>query len=352
MKGENRLSNFELLRCICIVYIILFHCIYKSDIDLNTFSINTFLIENIYLCGEMGVNIFILISGYFFDKTEFKWRKILDYWCIVQFYTVLSIAIKILVFHEGYRINGIKELVRLLLPFSFGRYWFLSAYILIYIFSPYIKCIVVNLSKNEFTKIIVFTVGIWCIWATVIGVINSDTINLTYYHRYFWLFIVYICGIYIKMYDISIMNYNKTKLLFVVIVSQIVNAIYIVIYNLYPEIMNKIGFCEATFFWRENSILCFGSSIFLFMYFSNLNIKYSKIINTVASTSFGVYLIHDGLLQNNIWGNLVHVNEYMDSWFCILYIIVSVILIYIACALIEYMRQIISNHIGRIVKRN
>lgn len=164
---EGRLSNYELLRCICIFQIILFHCIYKSSIDLQTFSINIYLIEVLYLFGKVGANTFILISGYFFDNTKFSWRKVLNLWLLIQFYTILSIGVKAFVFHESFKINGIKELIRLLFPLTFGKYWFVSAYVLIYIFSPYIKVWALSLSKKDFIKMICLFIGIWSIWGTI-----------------------------------------------------------------------------------------------------------------------------------------------------------------------------------------
>ena len=68
-----RNSNFEILRILSMFMIICFHCSFHgkfSDGEGNRLIINFF---NMF--GELGVNCFVLISGYFYDKTRFKTDK-------------------------------------------------------------------------------------------------------------------------------------------------------------------------------------------------------------------------------------------------------------------------------------
>lgn len=60
-------------------------------------------------------------------------------------------------------------------------------------------------------------------------------------------------------------------------------------------------------------------AVFMFGFFKNLSIGYNKIINIVAGTTFGVYLIHENLLLNKvIWHRLFRMDELVESPFMIL----------------------------------
>lgn len=69
--------------------------------------------------------------------------------------------------------------------------------------------------------------------------------------------------------------------------------------------------------------------------------KTSRFINTVASATFGVYLIHvNGLFKIFLWHRLLKCDAFMNSSLYPLYIAVSVILVFSVCTLCDlFVRQ-------------
>ncbi len=65
-----RESNLDLLKIISILLIIMFHYAFKSGYDFTNFNINAYVIKVMYYFGELGVNLFVLISGYFMCKKK------------------------------------------------------------------------------------------------------------------------------------------------------------------------------------------------------------------------------------------------------------------------------------------
>lgn len=67
VRTEKRNSSIELLRIIAMVMIMFHHFAYYSGFEYNLSSISTpYLWYNfIIMGGKIGVNIFVLISGYF-----------------------------------------------------------------------------------------------------------------------------------------------------------------------------------------------------------------------------------------------------------------------------------------------
>ena len=74
----------------------------------------------------------------------------------------------------------------------------------------------------------------------------------------------------------------------------------------------------------------------------------SKVINKIASLSFGVYLIHDNILLRPKLYNAFYDIYYSSSFFAILgRIFVFSTVIFIVCILIEWLRQIIFKFFSR-----
>lgn len=74
LAGKVRYSNFELLRIVAAGMIILFHYVY-GEWDYTYMGHYKVVIDIIWMFGEIGVNIFALLSGYFMIEQE-KPRKI------------------------------------------------------------------------------------------------------------------------------------------------------------------------------------------------------------------------------------------------------------------------------------
>lgn len=88
------------------------------------------------------------------------------------------------------------------------------------------------------------------------------------------------------------------------------------------------------------SVFAFICSASLFIIFENLEC-YNTIINTIASTTFAMYLISDfPLLRMIIWENVWHVQDiYLDGRLFIVKAIIIIIATCSVCGFIDYIRQ-------------
>ena len=138
-----RNSSIELLRIVAMFSIVLGHVFYhgfqgqlaESDL-LRPFT-------------NCGVNVFILISGYYGIK--FKWKTLLDLLLMVSFYTIISGVFRY--FIDGTNIN-IRQLSGIILPFSGNHfYWFITCYIMLYLLAPIINEGIEHLYRQRMLKI-------------------------------------------------------------------------------------------------------------------------------------------------------------------------------------------------------
>ena len=90
----------------------------------------------------------------------------------------------------------------------------------------------------------------------------------------------------------------------------------------------------------SNKVLALATGVSAFLFFKNLKIGYSKAINTIAASTFGVLLIHanSDTMRRWLWQDTVNNVGAYASGDVVIHAIVSVILIYAGCTLIDIIR--------------
>lgn len=337
MKREG---NFDLLKILSMFLIICFHNVWNGQYEFPTFTFNAFLIKYITMFGELGVNCFILTTGYFMIKSSFKKRKLISLLMEIQFYYLICRLVNVWLGYE--QIERFQTVYSLFFPFIYKRYWFATAYILVYIFVPYINSYLLRDGgmQEEHRGILKTSLILWCVIPTFFGIIVNGTEGILYFNRFIWLVIMYITGAYIRLYDIRIFNNLKSSLL-VFILSNVLIIISILVIQYNGAFFSKIGIVNSNYFWRPNTVLLFMSSISLFAIFKNLHIPSLKILQSLASVTFAVYMIHDGPLSDWIWKDLFHVASYGNSHFLLLYIILFSLILYLCGYLADLVRKLI-----------
>ena len=145
---KERKSSIELLRIIAILLIISFHYVYKSGFIFESLNYNSFVVKTFYYFGELGVNLFILITGYFMVKGKFSMKKLIKLIIEVNFYYIISSVMFEII--RGGDLSSLFRLSNYYLFFSvlFGRYWFVTAYVLVYVLSPFLNKLINGINKH------------------------------------------------------------------------------------------------------------------------------------------------------------------------------------------------------------
>lgn len=90
-----------------------------------------------------------------------------------------------------------------------------------------------------------------------------------------------------------------------------------------------------------NVAVCVPAAVIaLFCFFNRLNIKHSRFINAVSSTTFGIYLMHESVLRDCIWNDAFHCLDvqYASPFFPLL-AVGSCALLFSVLSLLDYARQ-------------
>lgn len=332
MKKVNhfRESNFELLRIIAMLLIVFHHIDliipgWPKDISFS----NQFMINFLGAFGKVGVNIYVLITGYFMWNRQIKTKAWIRVIVETQFYAWLALLFGILI---GYNF-GFKEIITYIFPILFSFRWFATAYVILYLLIPLIN---ISLKKCNFMTllssiiVLVFTLSI------------MPTIGLRpAYSDVAWLIMIYIIGGTIHKYkllskvNISVQKINVLIIFCVLFVmSSIILTTYVfrklAIHTLSPDYLMI----------QTSSFFSLIISIIIFYAFSRISFSSIKV-NEFAGLMFGVYLIHAPIFKM-ILPKITNLSELSknESLFYS-YLILMPILVFIVFAGVEYLRKVI-----------
>lgn len=308
----TRKSNIELLRIICMLLIIMHHFNVHTEFvfDPNIISLKRLSYEFLYIGGKVGVNIFILITGYYsYKNLSFKINKLLRFYLQVFFYSVVIYLIfaffNLPVGNDGNFSFTWSTFIDYLLPITTGRWWFTSSYFLITLLSPFINLLIDKISQFSFKLLL----GIMTFFYSIIPTFYIKSSFLTANHSknqvIIFLFI-YLIGAYISKYGF-IFKLKSSKLLIISIAICVLTFVSV-------KIFDYLGFNDAwyitdkmnKYYYELQTIPTLISTICLFEAFLKIDIGSNKIINYISSLTFGIFLIHEHkLLRQLLWKTFV-----------------------------------------------
>lgn len=338
-KTNIRKSNIELLRIIMMFLIVAHHYVINSGL-MDAFdagiaskaSINYLFLSLWGMWGKAGINVFILISGYFMCTSSLTIRrycKVLLEWAFYHFgiYFIMLIA--------GYETAGPERIFNLLFEifrYANGSGNFMSSFLIFYLFIPFINKCIESFSKTEFKKFVLLLFFVFTILSTFF-------FNKVIFGEVFWFIAVYCIGAYLRLYPPVWSDSSKASKRLLILSLIFTNA-SVVLMILVESFFNKGT--PWFFMYDANRLGAVLVSIMLFVSFKNLNIGYSRAINLVAKTTFGVLLIHasSSAWREFMWVDLLHVNTFYSLPLIVLICrsILVVAGVFVFCSLIDMLR--------------
>lgn len=297
---SDRSGNFEVLRIIAMGMIVLFHYAYGKW-DYSGMGKYKVVIDIIWMFGELGVNVFALISGYFMADQErpFKRRKICLMWIQVLFYSMLATIVES---KMGILEIDQTSILQTIFPITYKGWWYMSAYFVLYFLAPFLNKGLKALERKEYCRLIWCLLTIFSIWPTIIGIFDNNTEVFLFYNRFIWIIVIYCVGGYIKKYGVYKEKWTLHHWVYIHVAMWVITLLSIIGM---PEngISEKIKI-RNTYFWQPNSIVMVALAVSLFMIFSCIRVKRNRIISYIASCTLGIYLGHGGrfaLIRNTVF---------------------------------------------------
>lgn len=187
-----RKSNYELLRIVAMLMIVAHHFGVHSGFGFSgSVTVERAWVEFTQMWGEIGVDIFVLISGYFLINAEhINIKKAVKMWLQIVTY---SVGIYLVMSVLGLNSFNVKHLIKSFMPITYTGWWFASTYFIMYLICPYINRLLNSLDKHEYRKMLALATIMWCVVPTFLKH-NLESNNLI------WFIYLYSIAGYIRLY--------------------------------------------------------------------------------------------------------------------------------------------------------
>ena len=299
--------------------------------EADSVTIPHFWYNLIVMGGKIGVDVFILISGYFLITSHsslFNFKKILKFLGQIIFYSLGIFVISSLFHTQHY---GIKDIIKAFFPITFSSWWFASAYFVLYIIHPFLNMFLNALNKKTYQALLLTLVIIW-------SVIPTFTTSDFQSNSLWWFVTLYAIAGYARLYGFNQIFTSKRYFALCGVISALTYFSSVVFIMLGTRW--SIFLIHATYFYGMEKISVLLISLTLFMAFATLKMNYHKWINTLATATFGVYLIHDSnIVRPFLWIDVFQNSQYQNSLLLIPYSVIVVALVYGICTAIDLVRQ-------------
>ncbi len=333
LKSPARDSSLELFRIITMLIIVAHHYIVNSGISTvmitkeNATNLNSLFCLLFGWGGKTGINCFLLITGYFMCKSTITIKKFLKLYLSIVFYNVV---IYFTFLFTDYTTFNFDEAKLLLLPLNGIGDNFFSTFLVFYLFIPFLNILVHNMTEKQHLSLIGICLLFFTVAQTVLKVANGT--------RYVgWFMVLYFISSYLRLYPKKI--FEKCGLWGIATVISLLLSWGSVLLGAHT--FKATGVPMQYFFVSDsNKILAVVTAFCAFLFFKNLKIKYSPIINTVAASAFGVLLIHanSNTMRQWLWRDTLKNMSYFNDKSLITHAIVSVLGVYIICTVIDMIR--------------
>ena len=332
-KESGRNISLDLLRIIAAVFVILLHIdgfIGLSN-DITSFTpAMKFLYRMIESCTYSAIHIFVFISSYYLIRTKFSIKRVIVLWLNTFLVTATGLVIITLVAPNSITL---KNIVQCVIPFTGQAYWFVSAYALLVLFSPFMNKLISILNDKQLFFITSILFAMTIIKPSFI-VMYSDHVGGVSNIALF-VVIYFVCAL-ISRYENKINKWGG--MIYLSCVALLVLSTYLLEY-IVPSIS------EWAFF-SYNSILVICSGGGLFMYFLkkkiNISSRREHLVTLLSRNTLFVYMIHMHPIAKECyiqWGWL----EWLNTSSVILYILQAVLLVIVIYVLGVLIGTVISH---------
>lgn len=292
-KGKSvRDSNFELLRIIAMLLVLINHSGYMS-IDPPT-NEEVFSAPMLSLArygtqsfSQICVNVFVLISGWFGIKARFS--RITEFLfqcyfiCFVSYFVLLAIGLTTPM--------SIGSWVNFLV---FGDLWFVMAYLLLYLMAPMMNMLIERLTQRQFLNFLLTFLTIQFLHGFVIqvGWFEKGMTPLT-------LMSLYLMGRYMRLYPNRLTTMRRWMDMLIYFVVSALGAVL--------TFFSVRHGAEGYRFFSHVSPTIIVASVYFFLFFTKFSFK-NRLINWIAVSAFAVYVLN---CEGHFWVFYLSTNH---SW--------------------------------------
>lgn len=332
-----RNSNIELLRIVAMLAIIAHHYVVNSTVT-SLFNplhptANQIFLQLWGMWGKTAINVFVLITGYFMCESRLTVKRYCKILFEIIFYSWVMWFVLSAFGYETITWKGAfnRLILRDITANQDGG--FVPGFMWMYLLIPAMNVYINAASRRNLYSLVFVLLVMFSVCGTFL--------NANVYHHVFWYVTLYIVGATIRKHPFAWMI-NIRLCLFGFFATVLLSLSTVLMADLMPLLCAHPVITGYYFVADSHKCFAFIVAVFAFLTFKNLRLPQSRFINTVASTTFGVLLIHaanDGM-RKWLWRDLVDVPAAysMPLLSLVGYSIVAMLGVFAVCSMIDYLR--------------
>lgn len=313
-RVRERNSNLELMRLLAIVLIVMHHYICYSGFTIPVTMRDRLVISGFFAFGKMGVDFFVVISGYYMAESRYTLRKFLKLWGQVWLYSVGIYLLCALVLCPESALLSFENLRNAFFPLSYGTYWFPTTFVCLMLTSPVLNELLRRLPREKMHVLIAVLFLLGSFLPTVARISNQ----LSSYGR-FLLF--YLIAGYIRLYP---RGGRPGRHLLVALVLWLFLLLRGTAQGIFEEIYSPVTI---------------AISAELLIFFAELKPRHSRVVNWLAAGAFGVYLFHENpFFRSYLWKTMFHGADWYGSGRLLGYSVVCCLCVLLMGLVVDWLR--------------
>lgn len=246
----------------------------------------------------VAVNVYMLISGYFLCTSSFKLSRLIGLWLQIVFYSIAFGLIGVFLGILTETPFDTHYILTLVFPVSMGHYWFLTAYIFLYLLLPFVGRAVKQMNRQQLQWAILLLLFVFCLLKSVLP-LRLEMDNQGY--DCLWYLCVFLAAAYMRRFGIPFLYKKGRGIMIYVLFCLAIFAGTMGLRTVYLK-TGSLGLMLKMLL-EYNHILPFGAALGLFVAFAGLKLqgRFASFVNHIGPYTLGVYLLHENLGFRYSW---------------------------------------------------
>lgn len=342
---KPRQSNMELLRIIAMLLVMVVHANFRAlpvptAMEIEAEPVSKLLMFFVEAISVIAVDLFIILSGWFGIRP--KVTRLTELLFQVLFFGLFAIGVCAVFAPERLQTTAFygSTMSRL---FMCGEndYWFVKAYVGLYLMSPVLNAYVEHSSQRQFA---LFLIAFY-IFQSVYGWLFNATKWIESGYSMTSFAGLYMLARYMRLYPIKLWQRSKWF-------DAAVYGIYVIVLTISMFYIKKSGLKGGILYFYTCPFVIIAAMHFV-LFFTKLRPFSSKIINWLGISAFSIYLTHSSSF----------IGYYYDMWIYqwfendtrivfITHTVLLIIVVFVASIIIDKLRIALWNSIMKKIKNN
>lgn len=335
MFAMKRNYGIDLLRMVLMLMVVAIHVlthggVIKATEQLSANYSMSILMESFVFCA---VNCYALISGYVYIDSRYRFSGLVQIWLQALLYS-LGIAVFVWILKPEY--FSFEGLLIHSFPVSNAPYWYLSAYVGLFVLIPFLNAGIHSLSNEQAKK---YQALLFFVFSIIPTIARKDTFFVNVGYSTIWLSYLYGIGACIKKFGWGD-SLKPCKAIWIYVCCVVISwGMKVGCESVTNYLLGtpKTGFILIAY----TSPTIIIAAIALLIAFKNMRIptRFNGFISAFTPAAFGVYLIH----EHEYFRNQFILNKFaflakLSTPVMIIGVLSAALVIFAVCLLIDWIR--------------